>query len=268
MESKLNLKYKMNRGGYISNREPEFFSYVLSSIIYIINTVFTIYIISAITLYVIFHFLGKEFLTDENKSQVEVENKFPNNIWIMLVLMIIGHFSISGKSKSLFIGYTLGLMITNINYFFNFLPFNINYNTANTTIYTSHTIFNIIIILTNFAICAYSIYFYFLMIGYFKFDLNDVPLSQIIHEIRLRTDMLKINYNSFFVTVGIHKYLPGLLYKKEDFYFMTAESSRDSREEREIISSIKGKKNLNFTRNSENLNSKSTIDSSEYEPLK
>ena len=76
--------------------------------------------------------------------------------------------------------------------------------------------------------------------------------------------MMKMNYNSFMIGTGIYKYLPGLLYKKEDYYFMT---SYDNNADADMSDYVK-EKSYRGNISEENLNSKSTLDYSEYEPLK
>jgi hypothetical protein len=100
----------------------------------------------------------------------------------------------------------------------------------------------------------YLIFFYFKSIGYFKDKLIGVNSESVVHEIRLRSDMMKINFNGFLIASKMNKLFPNMLFKKEDYYFMNREKF--------INEEIDCK-----ATNASGYNSKSTIDT-EFEPLK
>jgi hypothetical protein len=132
------------------------------------------------------------------------------------------------------------------------------------------------------------IFFYFQTIGYFQYNLQENSIQEVIHEIKLRTDMIKISFNNLIINLKLHKMFPSLLYKKEDYYFMSLEAEKykydksyaeENEDKVDELSSdnthsfigIKGKRN-NCKQNNRNVfqdtfHSKSTIDS-EYEPLR
>ena len=49
-----------------------------------------------------------------------------------------------------------------------------------------------------------------------KYNMNDIPVDKIIHEIKLRVDLAKMSYNAFMIRWGIHKISKRLLYTKKD----------------------------------------------------
>jgi hypothetical protein len=123
-----------------------------------------------------------------------------------------------------------------------------------------HRVINWMIIVLDFVLIAYIASFYFHSIGYFKSQLEGISFDTIEHEVKLRTDMMKINFNSFLINTKLFKIFPNMLFRKTDYYFMNTETNNEDR-----VETLKATRKNNNS--SEAFYSGSTIDA-EYEPLK
>lgn len=201
-------------------------------------------------------------------------------------LIILNNIATSNKSITIFsLFYSLASIIT-INFFtniFNFVPFLNGINKVsleNVNIVTNtFFIFQYIFTALNSLMLIYFIVLYLNTIGYFKYNIQDLPFEYVYHEIALRTDMMKISFNHFIISIKLHKILPGLLYTKKDYYFINSRLQQESEEFSEELydkvddlnskgnnTTIYNKKNASNYSN-DGIHSKSTIDS-EYESLR
>ena len=133
-------------------------------------------------------------------------------------------------------------------------------------------IFQSVILGLNVLIIVYLVSFYLNTIGYFKYNIQDLPFERIYHEIALRTDMMKMSFNNLVISLKIHKIFPGLLYRKADYYFINCQITQEVQEysdelydkvenldSKEYISGDYNKKHNNSSNDA--IHSKSTIDS-------
>ena len=181
----------------------------------------------------------------------------------------------------------MSIFIT-INFLTNFLeaiPFFKNltdpFKTNNDIISKTFLIFQYIFSAMNSLLLIYFVYIYFAQIGYFKYNLETLSFEQIYREIALRTDMMKISFNFWIISMKLNKLFPGLLYRKKDYYFNKIDLPDDMEEfEDELNDKVDSLKSMpnnmtmysNCKRGSANyssdaIHSKSTIDC-EYESFK
>ena len=282
MDSKFSIKYI--KKPIIGNRQPEFFSSTFEAVSNGLSWTYAFYVLFSITIYSLRKMFGSEFINDgkimlilETKaSLIENDKVLFRNFFhsiVLTFLITLNFLTNKFKSMPLFICQYVFIAIISIDYLIGVFGF------SNVAI---SKIFYYINIIASIVLTLYLVYYYSLCIGYFKYNLEDYPIGSIVHEIKLRTDMLKISYNSFMINCKVNKYFPGLLYKKEDYYFTTAtnpncnnyaEEDYDKVDELTEKGNYEYKTGLNYskymTSNSSCLyNSKSTIDNSEYEPFK
>lgn len=201
------------------------------------------------------------------------------------ILIVLNNIATSNKSTTIFSVFYIFAVIITFNFFtnfFNFIPFLNDINKVflqNINIVTNtFYIFQYIFTSLNTLMFLYFIVFYCNTIGYFKYNIQDLPFETIYHEIALRTDMMKISFNHFIISIKLHKILPGLLYTKKDYYFINSKVNEESEEFSEELydkvdsleskgnnTTIYNKKNANYSNDA--IHSKSTIDC-EYESLK
>lgn len=225
----------LQTNSHYKNKEPELFSYFLHTIVNLINLTFGLYIIFSFLIYIFYHIFGQDLLKNDN--YMNYDNALFNNLLNSLLLFIIiavGFFADKTKSLKLFTIYLSILILINLNYLTN--TFELLSNK------TCHRIFNYMIIIANFSISTYLVIFYLNSIKYFKYNIAEIPFDKIIHEIKLKTDMMKINFNSLAINLKLHKIFPGLLYKKEDYYFLNS-SIEDCDISQILVNSHKADKN-------------------------
>jgi hypothetical protein len=230
----------------------------------------------------------------DNKNKKENISLLDNNQFISItyssiyfcILIILNNIVSTNKSLSVFaLFYTLAVVIT-MNFFtniFNFIPFLNDINKVsfeNVNIVTNtFFIFQYIFTTLNSSMLIYFIVLYLNTIGYFKYNIQDLPFEYVYHEIALRTDMMKISFNHFIISWKLNRILPGLLYTKKDYYFINCkvqeESEEFSEELYDKVDTLDNKGNNTIIYNKKNasnfsndaIHSKSTIDS-EYESLR
>jgi len=301
--------------GIMNNKKPEFFSYFLNTLMKIYNFIIFIYIIMSLVLFFMFQVYDKninnkkntnekiamdsnttklnDFFTKETSETISLfENEAFTSITLIAtylsVLIVINNFSTSKKSPLFFgIFYVMSIFIT-INFLTNFLeaiPFFKNltdpFKTNNDIISKTFLIFQYIFSAMNSLLLIYFVYIYFAQIGYFKYNLETLSFEQIYREIALRTDMMKISFNFWIISMKLNKLFPGLLYRKKDYYFNKIDLPDDMEEfEDELNDKVDSLKSMpnnmtmysNCKRGSANyssdaIHSHSTIDY-EYESFK
>lgn len=239
--------------------------------------------------------LNSSIALDNKKEYIKENNSLlDNNQFISItyssiyfcLLIILNNIAITNKSVSIFaLFYTLSVVIT-INFLtntFNSIPFlnginKVSFESVN-IVTNTFFIFQYIFTALNSLMIVYFLFFYLNTIGYFKYNIQDLPFEYVYHEIALRTDMMKISFNHFIISLKLHKVLPGLLYTKKDYYFINCKVQEETEEFAEELydkvdtldtkgnnTTIYNKKNASNYSN-DAINSKSTIDC-EYESLK
>ena len=277
MEMKKFFKNPSNKKsfyGLLYNRQPEFFSSTLSYIVNTINYFLFLYVVFSLLIYLFFHF----FALNINSFKISEETYTPmdsslslHNFNNLFFLVIIG-FGILALKQETYMFFIL--------YMGSFGFFSLSYlNRGNYTFVDplsySFTIFNWISIGCFLLLLAYTVMYYFKSVGYLKFNLNDVPYDEIIHEVKLRTDLAKMNYNALMIRLGLHKISKKLLYTKKDYYFMNMEKERENNDviKREFVNEQKNA-NTSFSYQGDDETLANTVENtysrmdSEYEPLK
>ena len=191
-----------------------------------------------------------------------------NNLFF-LVIIVFGILALKQETFMFFILYMGSFGFFSLSYLIRG-----NYTFVEPLSY-SFTIFNLISIGCFLLLSAYTIMFYCKSVGYLRFNLNDVPYDEIIHEVKLRTDLAKMNYNALMIRLGLHKISKKLLYTKKDYYFMNMEKERENNDviKREFVNEQKNA-NTSFSYKSDDETLANTVENtysrmdSEYEPLK
>lgn len=230
---------------------------------------------------------------DENNNNKNNKYKLDNSQFLSItytsiyfsILIILNNVSTTNKSFLVFIAFYALSLIISVSFFtnfFNFIPFFYDLNKVfaeNTNLITNtFFIFQYTFAALNMIMILYFIVFYMNIIGYFKYNIQDLPFEKIHHEISLRTDMMKISFNHLIISLKLHRILPGLLYTKKDYYFIKSkqidEAEECSEELYDKVENLETKGNSTFVYSKKNanystdgMNSKSTIDC-EYESLK
>ncbi len=240
-------------------KQPEFFSHTLSVCLRTFNWMFSFYVIFSMIFSIFYFYLGKDIVT--NKI-ADIDRYIIDNIYysaIIVLLVMLSYFSMQKKSYFLFTTYVITINLLALNYFFELIKM-----TPGNHI---HRVINWMIIVLDFILTGYVSSFYFQSIGYFKHQLEGLSFDTIENEVKLRTDMMKINFNSFLINTKLYKVFPNMLFRKNDYYFMNTECNSEEYDMVDELKATARKKNNNNNSNSEAFYSGSTIDA-EYEPLK
>lgn len=260
-------------------KQPEFFSSTLSYIITSINYFLFLYIIFSFLIYLFFHFFAlniNTFKFTESTYSPYDSSLSMNNYNNLFLLVIIGFGILALKQETIF--YFL-LYIGTFGFFTLSFIFNANHTFLSRLSY-SYMVYHWIMISCFGILSVYCLMYYMKLIGYIKFNLNDIPFDDIIHEVKLRIDMAKISYNGLLIKYGIHKISKKLLYSPKEYYFMNIERERENNEtikkeflgEKSFSKSTCG--NNSFSTKSEDETYATTVENnysrmeSEYEPLK
>jgi hypothetical protein len=235
----------------LQNKQPEFFNYAYSITMRTFNWLLLSYIIFSFILFLFYFFLNENII---QKKWFDEHFIMRNSYYSSLICLMVAFSTLSLYKKSI----AIYILYIAVSIFINFaLIFNKEKNNMHFALMwisltiTAANILNII-------------FYYFRSIGYFKDRLVGINIDSIVHEVRLRTDLMKINFNSFFISTGMYRIFPNLLFKKEDYYFMNKDKYVENDRLDESVSFYK---KANYSDCNSGFNSKSTIDS-EYEPLK
>jgi hypothetical protein len=182
------------------------------------------------------------------------------SLLILSILILISYAAAQKKSISYLLLYLILLILFSINCHFDIIqilhPPKIN-NTA-------YIIFTLMILLSNLILTVYLAQFYISSNKYSKLVLEHFPVNDLINEIKVRTDLMKISFNNFIISLKLHKFCPGILFKRNDYYF--TDPHEDFPEVHYESKTLSKEKSV-INDSAEFINSKSTIDS-EYELLK
>ena len=173
------------------------------------------YVILSTVMYIIIHFYGKTII--RGKSQwIEYDQLLYVNLFndlLLVFLLFLGFFTLKKKSNTSFIIYWSILLLISFNHIFGI---NVNIFFLNQKL----KLFNYFILTMNVLLVIYSMCFWFNQMNFIRNSLSNVPIANIIHEINLRSDMMKISFNHLVIKFKLHKLIPNLTYKKCDFYFL------------------------------------------------
>ena len=224
MKSKKNNQSLYN---FLYNSQPNFFSNTFTLVINGINYILFLYIIFSFIVYLFFHFfaLNIEIFGINEKTFLQYDSiLFKNNFNNILLacIIILGMLSTTKQNYFYFSIYllTYGFFIFSFAFKINFtlIPiYSIIYNIFNTILFSGFLI-----------LLIYSLLYYFKIFGYIKYNINDIPIDKLIHEVKLKIDLAKMNYNAFMIKWGVHKISKKLLYTKKDYYFMNLDKENDN----------------------------------------
>jgi hypothetical protein len=218
MKEKTKRQHQNQFNSSSTTPEPEFMNDIFCLFLKIVNFVSAIYIIFSIILYFVIHFHGKD-LFKSKKSYTEYDSLLFLNLYYDIFLafsIVISFFAVSKKSILLYVLYW-NLMI--LSCVFGFYGNSIEINTLNSKFkYIVLTLFGL-----NVLLGMYPIFHYLRKVQYFRVSLESFPVENIIHEIKLRTDMMKIGFNNFVIRMKLNKIFTSLTFKKEDYYFLSEE---------------------------------------------
>jgi len=212
------IKNKKRPENFSSTKEPEFMNDIFCLFLKIVNFLIAVYIILSIILYLVIHFNGRDLLKSKKSF-----NKYDRILFLNLFydiylafIIVISYFSISTKSIGLYVVYWTLMIVACI---FGMNGISQDLSTLNNKIrYGVLTLF-----VLNILLVLYPIFHYLRKIHYFRIALENFPVENIVHEIKLRTDTMKIGFNNLVIKMKLHKILPSITYKKEDYYFLSEE---------------------------------------------
>jgi large-conductance mechanosensitive channel len=206
--------------------DPLLFNNSFLLCIKIINYTLITFISLTTISYLIIHFYGKMIIRTKS-VRLEAENllyyNLFNNIYLGMIILL-AYLTIRRKSLKYFTSYYL-LLLTNS------ILFSIFYFKSGKNIFHNEKIvyFNLIILMVNFIIFTYLIFHFVSLINSNKALIHkNSATSHIVHEILLRSDMMKIQFNGFLIRMKLNKYLPVLLFRKDSFYYTTLSKSDKS----------------------------------------
>jgi len=244
-------------GKCLEYNKQRFFSDIVSNLIEIFNYI----VIFSLTFSHIFWIVSKilpqyDYFYMSKSKEKSFTISFLNYIFIIFFISL-GFLCIQKRKLGLLTMYLISLITVNLNFSFQFSSvislemFGQKLESAN---YLFISVFSILSLLIASSITLE----YLSLASYSRINVDSNLFKEIIHEGQLKLDLLKIKLNSFVIIMGLHKYLPFILFKKSDLYFMTEECYN----KKEEINKSDCKENSDIF-----MNSRSTIDS-ETEPLK
>jgi len=239
-ETKRLLK-NYNKGKILKMNENPLLSSKFLSFLKIVNISVLVYIIFSTIFYFIVHYYGKRVIQSKT-IRIEYEQLLYQNLFVnfyFLLVALLGFNTVKKRSLYYFCSYYFTLIIYSIiftiSYFSNFYA---DYFINKKFLWFSLNILTVVVL-----IFFYIVYHFYSIVKENKNQITETSYSNIIHEINLRIDMFKINFNYYVIKFRLNKVMPSLLYKKEDYYF----------------TSLNKKNEKTIDTKSSNLNSESTM---------
>lgn len=220
MKEKLQAKNRKQQEteDHFKKSEPVFMNEYFCSLLRFVNYFIAFYIFISLILYLSVHFLGKDFIKSK-KTLTEYDKLLFLNLFYDIFLAFSIFVSYLAISKKSIIFFALYFKIMVMACFFGFYGVSQDMENLNSKIrYAVIAILGI-----NIVFALYPVFHYLRKIRYFRISLEDQPLDNIYHEIRLRTDMMKIGFNHIIIKMKLHKIFPNITFKKEDYYFLSEE---------------------------------------------
>jgi hypothetical protein len=199
------------------NKQPNFFNRGFTAMSNIVSYIMGFYILLTTSFYIIVHF-NIANLFKSKSVLLEYDAALYSNLVVNLffgVSILINIYS--SKSKSVLMYSMIPTLMT------------IVYYSTITSISTKDFILFELLQLLKLGVIGiivvsiiYIIYFYSANLNYLRTYLSDhFTFEEVYHEISLRTDMFKFAYNNFIIRTKLHKVFPGLVYKKDSFYYLS-----------------------------------------------
>lgn len=220
------IKQKASEANYKSyvTKEPNFFNKTFMTISKFTSYSVAFYIVFTTILYFIIHFnLGqiiksKSFLLEYDA--ILYQNLFINTIFSIFIL--INHYGIKYQKISAYVF----LSFSSTALYFSYISF---LGSKDFFIFEYLQLLKVSLLGLGSSLSLYLVYNFFANLNHLRNFLSDnFTFKEIYHEIALRTDMIKFSHNNFIMKYKLHKVFPGLLYKKDSFYYLTvSEGDRD-----------------------------------------
>lgn len=254
-------------------RTPEYFNVKFQLLTYAIDAIFILYSLFSIPLYVFYHifgdlglFLDKEKVDANPSLKDEYLNYYKINdislFWNLFNIIIpIGFIYLSQQliKVQTYAFLSVYMIIQKLFIFAYFMNVNLTFIPNKSSFI--YTIFNLMLLFTYNLYLIYSVYFYIknknksnnsnisnykdTSYGKYKINLNEQPASidALVHEVQLRMDMAKMQFNSIMIKFKLNKLFKRLMYQPKDFYFMQKNQEKE-RQNEHIIRNIKGLKSI------------------------
>ena len=254
-------------------KNPEYFNSKFFLLTLLIIGIYSLYVLISVPLYIYYHFFGDlNLLNNNNENNASLNEEFINNFrlndislfWnIFNNIYIIGFIALSFYilQNQTFSYLSILIILLLIFIFAYFMNINLTLIPERTSFIFNY--FHLIIILTFIFHMLYFFSYKFFpkkeknteantpnnketLIGKYKIKNNERPMTidSIVHEIQLRLDQTKIQFNSMLIKLKLHKILRSLMFKPKDYYFMQKDSKKEKSNE-DIIKNIKGIKTGN-----------------------
>ena len=147
---------------------------------------------------------------------------------------VIGFLTIKNKSLYYFFIYFFTLMIYSIAFTVSYISdFFSDYLVNKKLIWFSY-----VMVFISSGLIFYCVFHFIQIIENNKKALSQLPASGIIHEIYLRTDMLKFSFNNFMIKTKLGKILPSLMFRKNSYYFTSLNKKENHPDSLEVDSTM------------------------------
>jgi hypothetical protein len=180
--------------------EKYFFSPSLKVILTSISCTFSFYLIYSILMHTLTTMMNVRSKDSFGFSLFQITN--------ILALICFAIFSELYKSLMIFLCFVSSLFIITVSRLAD------TFSTTNET-YSNTFIYSLLIIISNISTICYILAYI-----YPELSFNSQNLNEIVYELNLKIDMLKVTFNSIVINCNLHKTFPSLLFRKQDYYFM------------------------------------------------
>ena len=179
------------------------------------------------------------------------------NFIFLISTISLGFASNKIKSSKLLAIYLISLIIMSLNIAFGYSKI-FDISIIDLKLGMIDTLLHMIFLTLSFSISICLIFEFFYSLGYTIFHSDHLTFDHLISETKFKLDLIKIRINSLIVILGLHKFLPFILFKKTDFYFMTDNS--DEKDESLYHKKFKSPDNEeDFTNSQSTINSETEL---------
>lgn len=199
-----------------ASKQPNFFNKSFVLLNKITSFVFSVYVVITTLLYFIVRFSSSSAFKGKTVT-IEYDSLLLHNMLIinstLVATIAMNYFGSKYRQAYVFCYSTLVLSALYFGYVMNLESENLIISEY--LKFIKLALLTIIVTLT-----VYLVYHFLARIHCFRTYIGkNFSIDEVIHEIRLRTDMLKFSYNHLIIRTKIHKYIPSLLYKRDSFYY-------------------------------------------------
>jgi hypothetical protein len=230
------IKNKQKESVFPRNEEYPLLNSKFLTFLQIVNIATTAYIIVSSGFYFLVHFYGKRIIKSKS-LRLEYESLLYHNLFINFFFIfstVLGFITVKKKSLSYFFFYFFTLIMYSIIFIVSyFSEYFSDYLVNKKLIWFSYVMLFISSVLT-----VYCVFHFVQVLESYKTNINGLSSSGVIHEIYLRTDMLKFSFNNFMIKTKIHKLVPSLMFKKDSYYFTSLLKKEMKSESLEVESTM------------------------------